>query len=162
MAGVTRKCQPTDSTQVLRVALLSCPSLYDSVREANSSGIVHIFEFDNRFAAYGTDFVHYDYNLAIQSDYLSQFEGFFDLVIADPPFLSSECIEKMSLIIRRITKPDTGKIILCSGQVVAGWAEEFLQLKQTAFHPEHQRNLGNEFSSYANFNLDELIKSENK
>lgn len=139
------------------MALLSCPSLYDSVRSANATGIVHIFEYDHRFAAYGTDFVHYDYNLAAQPDYLREYEGVFDLVIADPPFLSEECIEKIAIIIRRLVKVDTGKIILCSGQVVAEWAEKFLQLHQCAFHPEHERNLGNEFSSYANFDLDDLL-----
>lgn len=130
------------------------------MRSANPDGIVHIFEFDQRFAAYGPDFVHYDYNLAPNPDYLSQFSGYFDLVIADPPFLSEECIEKISLIIRKIAESDSGRIVLCSGQVVAGWAAKFLQLRQCAFHPEHERNLGNEFSSYANFDLDALIRCE--
>lgn len=158
LAAVCRQCQPAKGRNHLRVALLSCPSLYDSVRAANAApGIVHIFEYDNRFAAYGSDFVHYDYNLAGQPEYLGHFDGYFDLVIADPPFLSAECIEKISTIIRRLVEPETGRIILCSGEVVADWADKFMNLRRCAFRPEHERNLGNEFTSYANFDLDELI-----
>lgn len=159
LAELTTRCKQTDGSQ-LRVALLSSPSLYDYVRAANADGIVHLFEYDQRFSAYGSDFVQYDYNLANEPDYLSQFAGYFDLIIADPPFLSEECIEKISLIIKLLTKPTTGKILLCSGDVVEKWAQQFMQLQRCRFQPEHERNLGNAFASYANFDLDVLIAAD--
>lgn len=128
------------------------------MKAANPNGSVTLFEYDERFAAYGTDFVHYDYNRASENEYLQQFFGYFDLLIADPPFLAEECIEKISIIVKRILK-NNGKIILCSGQVVGNWAEHYMGLKKCKFEPEHERNLGNAFASYANFDLDEFIKT---
>lgn len=144
--------------ETLHVALLSCPSLYDQIRAVNAAGVVNLFEFDERFVAYGSDYVHFDYNHATTADYLQEFNGLYDLIVVDPPFLAEECIEKMSHIVRRLCKPDTGKVILCSGQVVAEWAQRFMGLQRCAFHPEHERNLGNEFASYANFDLDGFIE----
>lgn len=89
---------------------------------------------------------------------MQKFHNSFDLVIADPPFLSEECIEKIGKIIQNVTKPN-GRIILCSGQVVADWAFKYINLKRCAFEPQHERNLGNEFASYASFELDEFIKN---
>lgn len=176
LADVCRQCLPASPASSLNIALLSCPSLYDHIRAANPAGLVHLFEFDERFVAYGSDYVHFDYKLAgaDAADYLAEFHGLYDLLIVDPPFLAAECIEKMSHIVRRLRKPpppsatdddDTdassstsgGKVILCSGRVVADWALEFMQLRPCAFHPEHERNLGNEFGSFANFDLDGCI-----
>lgn len=128
------------------------------MKAANPNGSVTLFEFDERFAAYGTDFVHYDYNRASESEYLQRFIGYFDLLIADPPFLAEECIEKLSIIVKRLLK-NNGKVILCSGEVVEGWAQHYMGLKKCHFEPEHERNLGNAFASYANFGLDEFIKT---
>lgn len=80
----------------------------------------------------------------------------FDLIIADPPFLSEECIEKMGIVVRKISKPSC-KTILCSGYVVHDWAKRYLNLEICKFEPQHERNLGNEFSSYANFDLDSVL-----
>lgn len=116
-----------------------------------------MFEFDKRFAAFGNDFVPYDYNnVHKQSDYMNEYREYFDIIIADPPFLSEECIESTGRLVNKLKKEDA-KIVLCSGQVVADWAKEFLQLDQSGYHPQHERNLANEFRSFANFNLDEMI-----
>lgn len=163
--------QPTGTG--INIALLSCPSLYDDVRAANPAGIVNLFEFDERFVAYGSDYVHFDYNLADSDLYLAEFGDLYDLLIVDPPFLAEECIEKIAKIVRRLCKPKAekdndvdvdesrkqsgGKVILCSGRVVADWAQQYMDLRPCAFHPEHERNLGNEFGSYANFDLDGFI-----
>lgn len=81
----------------------------------------------------------------------------FDLIIADPPFLSEECITKVTKIIKNLLKPEA-KIIFCSGEVVESWLTANLNIKKCNFRPEHERNLGNEFVSYANFNLDNFVK----
>lgn len=137
-----------------RIALLSCPSLYSTVKQVHNN--VKIFEFDKRFSAYGDDFVFYNFNSADEIGYLQEYRELFDLVIADPPFLSEECITKMSKIISTLQKPVT-KVVFCSGAVVEPWLTKCLQLKKCSFEPTHERNLGNEFVSYANFNLDNYL-----
>lgn len=138
----------------LRVALLSSPSLYHHIKKVNEK--VTLFEFDNRFASIGPDFHPFDYKRAIEDNYFDDFRKSFDVIIADPPFLSEECIEKVGMIVRKIGKPDA-KVVLCSGYAVRDWAKKFLNLVMCEFEPEHERNLGNKFASYANFNLDEIL-----
>lgn len=141
----------------VRVGLLSCPSLYKSIKNVHPNGVVRIFEYDNRFAIFNEDFVHYDYRcISKQNDYLNEYENFFDIIIADPPFLSKECIENTSKMINKLKKSDA-KIIFCSGQTVSEYVKEFLNLNQCQYRPQHERNLANEFCSYANFALDELL-----
>lgn len=145
------------SQSEVRVGLLSCPSLYNSIKNVHSNGIVRIFEYDNRFAVFNEDFVQYDYRcISKQIDYLDEYKEFFDIIIADPPFLSKECIENTSKIINKLKKVDA-KVILCSGQTVSEHVKEFMDLNQCQYRPQHERNLANEFCSYANFPLDELL-----
>lgn len=145
------------STPNVKIALLCCPSLYKSVRNVHANGVVHIFEFDQRFAAYGDDYIHYDYKqMTKDADYMAKFIDYFDIIIADPPFLAEECIAAVAALINRIRKPDSS-VILCSGDVVADWAKQYLQLTKCTFRPQHERNLANEFGTYANFDLDQLL-----
>lgn len=120
--------------------------------------LVKIFEYDRRFASYGDDFVYYDFNEADNPECLQEFQNYFDLVIVDPPFLSEECMKKISTIVKKVVKAD-GKIIFCSGEVCEPWITTFLQLKKCNFKPEHDRNLGNEFASYSNFDIDKILKN---
>ncbi|XP_017010475.1 protein-lysine N-methyltransferase CG9154 [Drosophila takahashii] len=142
------------------IALLSCPSLYKDIRNIHDN--VHIFEYDQRFEAYGTDFVFYDFNcVGNNPDYLKEHHRQYDLILADPPFLSQECIAKTCEIINRLQRhPSECKLILCSGEVVEPWLSSRLPVFKCGFRPEHERNLGNEFVSYANFNLDEYIENK--
>lgn len=141
----------------VNIALLSCPSLYDSIRKVDEDTTVRLFEFDRRFSCYGQDFVFYDYNtIADDPEYMNEYLKYFDIVLMDPPFLSEECISKLAQIVKTISKP-TSKHILCSGEVVEDWASRYLGLQKCHFQPEHERNLGNIFASYANFQLDDFI-----
>uniref|UniRef100_A0A182Q3A8 Protein-lysine N-methyltransferase n=1 Tax=Anopheles farauti TaxID=69004 RepID=A0A182Q3A8_9DIPT len=157
LALVVRNLQHSDASDKFNVALLSAPSAYKHVARENNHAI--LFEFDERFTAYGENFQQYDYNKACDPEYLDKFANHFDLVIADPPFLSEECIEKMGVIIKKIVK-QSGKIVLCSGAVVEDWAKQHLGVSLCQFRPEHERNLGNEFRSYANFDLDSILNKE--
>lgn len=141
----------------VKVALLSCPSLYKSFKSVHPNGVIRLFEFDSRFSSFGEDFVFYDYKDVNRNEFLfKSYESSFDIIIADPPFLSRECIEHTSKIIERIQKNDAD-IIVCSGQIVSAWLKELLKLNMCKFIPEHQRNLANEFCSFANFDLDSLV-----
>ena len=73
-----------------------------------------VFEYDNRFAAFGSDFHFFDYKapLEVQIDDIKasglaavskvdrSLREQFDLVFADPPFLSDECLTKTAVTIR--------------------------------------------------------------
>ncbi|KAL5282356.1 N6AMT2 family protein [Megaselia abdita] len=137
------------------VALLSCPSLYISCKAVHHNTI--IFEFDDRFKIWEKDFVKYDFNNAYDENYLDEFRHNFDIVIADPPFLSKECFEKFAFITKKIVKPN-GKILFCSGEVVEEYVAKFLDLKKCSYKPKHTRNLGNDFTTYSNFNSDQFFE----
>ena len=78
-----------------------------------SSVTVKLFEFDKRFSMYGDNFIFYDYNapLEVPPDCSKE----FDIVIADPPFLSEECLTKVASTIKHLAKD---KVILCTGKFV--------------------------------------------
>lgn len=116
-----------------------------------------IFEFDKRFESFGEDFQFYDYNEALEENHLIAYASKFDLVIADPPFLSEECLEKTSLIVKRLIK-DEGLIVLNTGSIQKEFAKKFLDLKETNYQPQHKNNLANEFTSFANFDLDKFMQ----
>ncbi|XP_049531925.1 protein-lysine N-methyltransferase CG9154 [Anopheles darlingi] len=157
IASVVQSLQKSSAVpeNTFRVALLSAPSVYKIVSEINANAM--LFEFDERFSCHGHHFHQYDYNRADEMNYLDEFRESFDLIIADPPFLSEECIEKMGIMMKKIAKPNC-KLLLCSGAVVHDWAKKYIGVTMCEFQPEHERNLGNEFRSYANFDLDSIIK----
>uniref|UniRef100_A0A915CQB7 Protein-lysine N-methyltransferase n=1 Tax=Ditylenchus dipsaci TaxID=166011 RepID=A0A915CQB7_9BILA len=140
------------------IACISCPSLIPLFlqKEEVESGKVKIrlFEFDLRFQGKfllnSEDiFVYYDYTspLAIAPQLQQQ----FDLVIADPPFISAECFIKTSQTIRVLSKNKETKIIICSGSAIQDLASRLLNASITTFKPEHENNLANDFSSFTNY-----------
>ncbi|XP_073977879.1 EEF1A lysine methyltransferase 1 isoform X1 [Rhodnius prolixus] len=129
-----------------KIALISCPTLYKEVKKKCESCEVALFEYDNRFAVYGADFHFYDYKHPL--DVPRRFANYFDLVVADPPFLSEECLTKTAITIKFLTKD---KIILCTGTVMEDLIQRLLHLNKTSFKPQHKNNLANEFACYINF-----------
>lgn len=134
--------------------------MYKLVKESIpcSDAIVRLFEFDKRFSAFGEDFIYYDYKDTNHHEkkIFKVYGNYFDIILADPPFLSEECIEHVAAFIKRLKKYNSD-IIMCSGQTAAVWIKNSLNLHQSNFHPEHERNLANEFCSFANFDLDSLL-----
>ena len=70
-----------------------------------------VFEYDNRFAAYGDAFVLYDYRQPTKLPETILAQG-FDMVIADPPFLSEECATKVA---ETISALQPTHILYCTG-----------------------------------------------
>ncbi|CAH0546014.1 unnamed protein product [Brassicogethes aeneus] len=131
-----------------KVALISCPSLYRKIKEGcGPDQQVTVFEFDKRFSIYGADFHYYDYNSPLELGDIRP--KYYDLVIADPPFLSEECLKKTTLTMRFLTME---KIILCTGAKMEELAEK-MNLQKTRFAPKHKKNLANEFCCFANFDI---------
>ncbi|GAB0094401.1 Protein-lysine N-methyltransferase [Sergentomyia squamirostris] len=157
ISTLTEACTNISTGENFKIGLLSCPSLYKKI--SNALRNVYLFEFDERFLNQDQNCIFYDYTKGRENPTLQEFKDFFDLIVADPPFLSEECISKTAEIIFSILKAE-GKIILCSGAVVCPWAEKYLKLELKSWKPKHKRNLGNEFASFANFNLDNFIRKE--
>ena len=44
-----------------KIACISAPTLYQAIKQINPDYDVKVFEYDKRFAAYGEDFIFYDY-----------------------------------------------------------------------------------------------------
>ena len=142
-----------------RVACLSAPTLYRAcIKLDRKSDDVKfdLFEYDKRFAAYGSAFHFYDYKspLDIDRDLREQ----FDLVFADPPFLSDECLTKTMVTVKFLAK-DGAKLLLCTGAVMAELAGRLAGLKLCKFDPVHQNSLSNPFQCFANFDLDHYIET---
>lgn len=101
----------------LRIACLSAPSVYQKLKQGVVDGSDRVsavvLEYDRRFASYGEDFVFYDYNKPLSlPDSVSPHS--FDIVLADPPYLSEECLSKVTQTIKYLSK---GKVLLCTGEI---------------------------------------------
>ncbi|PFX31229.1 EEF1A lysine methyltransferase 1-like [Stylophora pistillata] len=134
-----------------RIACLCSPTLYKKVLEIKPEGCeAKVFEYDRRFSVFGEDFVFYDYKKPF---YLpaSITEHSFDLVVADPPFLSEECLRKTAETIKYLGKE---KIILCTGLIMEDLAFKLLRVKPCKFQPTHARNLANKFGCFVNYDSD--------
>ncbi|PSN32513.1 EEF1A lysine methyltransferase 1 [Blattella germanica] len=129
-----------------KIALVSCPTLYKTLKSQSPNHEVSLFEFDKRFAAYGEDFILYDYKSPL--DIPRHLAGRFDVVVADPPFLSEECLTKTAVTIKFLAK---SKIILCTGAKMEELACRLLDVKRSEFQPRHKNNLANEFCCFINY-----------
>ena len=138
------------------VAFISCPTLFQHlVKNCNldrSFFNLKLFEYDNRFQVYGSDFIFYDYNQPLAFEGAAEAKQTYDLVIADPPYLSQECFIKTSITIKSLAKSNDAKFIVCSGAVMADLISRCLNnTRLVKFEPRHENNLGNEFRCYANY-----------
>ena len=97
---------------------------------------VKLFEYDKRFAAIaGNDFVYYDYKSPISFGQAAcSDEGEkclrdnFDVVMADPPFLSDECLTKTAVTVKYVAKQDA-KLLFCTGMhfgLTCNWLDSIL------------------------------------
>ncbi|XP_048351469.1 EEF1A lysine methyltransferase 1 [Sphaerodactylus townsendi] len=131
-----------------RIACVSTPSVYQKLKELGSEDFsTCILEYDRRFSVYGDEYVFYDYNDPLKlPENLTAHS--FDIVLADPPYLSEECLRKTADTIKYLTK---GKILLCTGATMEEPAAKYLGVKMCKFLPKHTQNLANEFRCYANY-----------
>ena len=141
-----------------RVACVSAPTLYRACTKLDSEHKVHfdLFEFDKRFAAYGKNFYFYDYKSPLSVERGLREE--YDLVFADPPFLSEECLTKTLVTVRFLCR-EGGKVVLCTGAIMADLAKRLADLRVCKYEPVHQNSLSNPFQCFANFDLDKYIES---
>uniref|UniRef100_A0A0K0DIZ9 Protein-lysine N-methyltransferase n=1 Tax=Angiostrongylus cantonensis TaxID=6313 RepID=A0A0K0DIZ9_ANGCA len=134
-----------------RVACISCPTVVQYFLETDENVLsnvkVTLFEYDHRFERkFPHHYVPYDYRRPISVPILAV----FDVVIADPPFLSAECLEKVAQTVRFLGKVDA-KIIVCTGAIMEETVGRLLGLHRLKFEPRHASGLSNQFACLANY-----------
>ena len=79
-----------------RVAVVSCPSVHRALcRREPADETSVLFEFDERCGAHlpPSRFAKYDFRADFRSAVPAAFEGAFDFVVLDPPYVSRDCVE---------------------------------------------------------------------
>ncbi|ESW17740.1 hypothetical protein PHAVU_007G264300 [Phaseolus vulgaris] len=132
-----------------RVACIACPTLYVYLKQMNPNATVQLLEYDKRFQQYGSDYTFYDYNLP--DEIPSELKHSCKVVVADPPYLSKECLEKVAETIRLLIQPGESFVLLLTGDVQKERAAEILGLYPCGFRPQHSSKLGNEFRLFSNY-----------
>ena len=96
-----------------RICCLCAPTLYKKLRELKKDDgcEIFLFEYDKRFAVFGEDFVFYDYKEPLNIPARIP-KNYFDVVFADPPFLSEECFAEVAKTVEYLMKE---KVIFCTG-----------------------------------------------
>ncbi|CAM8985322.1 unnamed protein product [Rhodiola kirilowii] len=144
-AEVAELCKSDD----VRVACIACPTLYAYLKKLYPAASVQLLEYDKRFEQYGCDFTFYDYNQP--NDLPSALQHSCKIVVADPPYLSRECLEKVAQTISFLAHPNDSYVLLLTGEVQRDRAAELLGLRPCVFRPQHSSKLGNEFRLYTNY-----------
>ena len=97
-----------------RVACISCPTLFLKLKSTFPVQCsCTLLEYDRRFDVHN-EFIFYDYNDPFNLPTSISYPPYsYDLVIADPPFMSEECLVKTSKTIKHLAKD---KILVCTGE----------------------------------------------
>jgi hypothetical protein len=127
-----------------RVACVSCPTLFRVLKDSHPGVACHLLEFDSRYDCRG-DFTLYDYNAPL--DVPAELQQSFDCVVADPPYLSAECLSKTAQTVRLLATPEAHRVLL-TGAVMRQVALRELGVRPVVFRPQHCSKLANEFLCY--------------
>ncbi|OIV89506.1 hypothetical protein TanjilG_20425 [Lupinus angustifolius] len=138
-------CDSVDS----RVACIACPTLYAYLKKMDPNVSVQLLEYDKRFEQYGSDYTFYDYNHP--EELPLELKHSYKVVVADPPYLSEECLKKVAEAISFLIKPRESFLLLLTGEVQKERAAEILGLHPCGFRPQHTSKLGNEFRLFSNY-----------
>ncbi|XP_020149060.1 uncharacterized protein [Aegilops tauschii subsp. strangulata] len=131
------------------VACVACPTLYAYLRKSSPDVPARLLEYDERFGQYGDDFAFYDYN---QPEALPPaMKHAFSIVVADPPYLSQECLEKVAKTVSFLARPEGSFLLLLTGEVQKDRALELLNVRPCGFKPQHSNKLGNVFRLFTNY-----------
>ncbi|XVE75800.1 hypothetical protein DITRI_Ditri12bG0121300 [Diplodiscus trichospermus] len=145
----------TCSDSDYKVACIACPTLYAYLKKMDPSISVQLLDYDKRFEQYGSDFTFYDYNQP--EDLPLELKHTYQVIVADPPYLSKECLEKVSQTISFLIRPQQSYLLLLTGEVQRDRAAELLGLRPCNFRPRHSSKLGNEFRLFTNYDPGERL-----
>ena len=111
---------------------------------------IYLFEYDSRFERLVTKpdgFVNYDYNNPLRIP--AALRGKVDRVLADPPFLSDECLTRTAMSVRTLLKKEGGRTMVCTGQKMEDMVPRlFPGVRKVEFEPKHKGGLANAFACF--------------
>jgi len=147
---VVRLVSPSGSGSAAgAVACIACPTLYAYLKKTDPGVPAQLLEYDERFGQYGGDFTFYDYNRP--EDLPPAMKHAYRVVVADPPYLSKECLEKVAKTVSFLAQPEGSFLLLLTGEVQKDRALELLNVHPCGFRPQHSNKLGNEFRLFTNY-----------
>ena len=139
------------------IALLCAPSLYraylrnkDKLEDLNFA----LFEFDKRFSVFGEGFNFYDLNKPLEID--EKHHKKYDIIVADPPFLNKETVQKVAQSMKLLSKGENIKIFITGLQVKDAVKEEFpdLELRENIKIEHDKQRLQNPFGFFCPVDLE--------
>ncbi|KAK9123000.1 hypothetical protein Sjap_012602 [Stephania japonica] len=145
----------TRSSSSSEVVCISCPTIYAYLKKSDPAISVRLLEYDKRFEQYGEDFTFYDYNQPLELP--SMLKHSYQVIVADPPYLSKECLEKVAETMKFLMRPGTSYLLLLTGDVQQERAAVLLSLHPCGFRPQHSSKLGNEFRLFTNYDPGERL-----
>jgi len=132
-----------------RVACVCTPSIFVALKKLGVNFQYYMFEYDRRFAAYGEQFVFYDYNQPL--DIPEEFKNSFDLIFVDTPFISEEALTKVSQTVKKLVRSTDTKLVILSGSVMSEWVSKlYWNITLCPFKPQHHK-LQNDFLCFTNY-----------
>ncbi|GAA5986296.1 hypothetical protein JCM5350_002973 [Sporobolomyces pararoseus] len=145
------------STPTTRIAFLCCPTSFVAFQNQNPLPDVWLLEYDGRFGLLGEKFVHYD--LEEPEKIPKDLWGTVDIAIADPPFLNEITNKHLSAGLRKLLKPDSGKLILLTSTSVSSLPEIYSEqplgpLNETSLRVEHAGGIQNEFRVWTSWKFE--------
>ncbi|KAK3149337.1 hypothetical protein QOZ80_3AG0216040 [Eleusine coracana subsp. coracana] len=147
---VIRLASPSAGTGAAgAVACIACPTLYAYLKKTDPGVPAQLLEYDARFEQYGGDFTFYDYNRP--EELPPSLKHAYRVVVADPPYLSRECLEKVAKTVSFLAQPEGSFLLLLTGEVQKDRALELLNVHPCGFKPQHSNKLGNEFRLFTNY-----------
>ncbi|PWZ23484.1 Histone-lysine N-methyltransferase ASHR1 [Zea mays] len=95
------------------VACIACPTLYAYLKKTDPGVPAQLLEYDERFGQYGCDFTFYDYNRP--EELSAAMKHAYRVIVADPPYLSKECLEKVAKTVSFLAQPKGSFLLLLTG-----------------------------------------------
>jgi methylase of polypeptide subunit release factors len=131
--------------------------VYFSIKDQEVFKASRCFEFDRKFDLGEGGFTFYDYNYPTELP--ADLKGQFDMIVADPPYVTKETWEKYRLTIEYLLAPG-GKILLSTLEDNADFILELTGCTKQTFKP-YIPNLIYQFGFYSNYECSELLSQVN-
>ncbi|AQL06276.1 nucleic acid binding [Zea mays] len=104
---------PNSGSAAGAVACIACPTLYAYLKKTDPGVPAQLLEYDERFGQYGCDFTFYDYNRP--EELPAAMKHAYRVIVADPPYLSKECLEKVAKTVSFLARPEGSFLLLLTG-----------------------------------------------
>jgi len=148
------------AVSVCNICCISVPSVFyrlqNRIHELPSNvKLTTLLEYDRRFDRdFPLHYVQYDYNkpTALPSIHFNN----YDIMIADPPYLSDECMTSVGITMRLLARNKETRMIVNTGAVLRDSVRRVLGLNACKFQPTHRVNIMNEFACFTNYESQRL------